>query len=98
MIVAESQLLLRSIGADWTYERWETLPDDGNLYEVIDGVLYMSTAPSYFHGWVISRLIRLVGIRLEDQGIAHWCTAPLGVLMPGCDPVQPGLLPHSAGP
>jgi len=33
----------------WTYADWETLPDDGNVYEVIEGVLYMSTSPSYFH-------------------------------------------------
>jgi hypothetical protein len=30
----------------WTHADWETLPDDGNRYEVLDGVLYMSTAPS----------------------------------------------------
>ena len=33
----------------WTYVDWETLPDDGNRYEIIDGVLYMTTAPSSFH-------------------------------------------------
>jgi hypothetical protein len=24
----------------WTYADWEGLPDDGNRYEIIDGVLY----------------------------------------------------------
>lgn len=89
MAVTESQLLLRSTGADWSYERWETLPDDGNLYEVIDGVLYMSTSPSFFHGWIVMRLIELVGLPAKQRGLVHVCTAPLGVLMPGCDPVQP---------
>jgi hypothetical protein len=28
---------------------WEQLPDDGNRYQIIAGVLYMTSAPSYFH-------------------------------------------------
>jgi Uma2 family endonuclease len=73
----------------WTYADWETLLDDGNRYEVIDGVLYMSTAPSYFHQWIIRRLDRFVGVPAEEQGLAFAATAPVGVLMPGCEPVQP---------
>ena len=33
----------------WTNADWEALPSDGNRYEIIDGVLYMTTAPSNFH-------------------------------------------------
>lgn|SRR5574341_1604042 len=73
----------------WTYADWESLPDDGNRYEIIEGVLYMSTAPSSFHQWSVLRLYRLLGIPAEDQGIAYVYLAPIGVLMPGCDPVQP---------
>jgi len=73
----------------WTYADWEMLFDDGNRYEVIDGVLYMSTAPSYFHQWIIRRLDHYVGIPAEEQGLAFAATAPVGVLMPGCQPVQP---------
>ncbi len=32
----------------WTYADWEALPDDGNIYEIIDGVLYRTTAPGSF--------------------------------------------------
>ena len=38
---------------EWTVEMVRALPDDGNRYEVIDGVLYMSTAPSSFHQWIV---------------------------------------------
>ena len=41
----------------WTYEDYAALPDDGNRYEVIDGVLYMTTAPSDFHQWIIIQLL-----------------------------------------
>jgi Uma2 family endonuclease len=73
----------------WTYADWKALPDDGKRYEVIEGVLYMTTAPSNFHQWIVRRLERLVGIPAEDQGLALCFPAPIGVLMPGCDPVQP---------
>lgn len=86
---AHIELLLRSPDATWDYARWERLPDDGNRYEVIDGVLYMSTAPSLFHQWVVKRLMLHVGLPLEDAAVAFAYTAPVGLLMPGCDPAQP---------
>jgi len=73
----------------WTYADWERLPDDGNRYEVIEGYLYMTTAPSYFHQWIVRQLDRLVGTPAEAQGLAFAATAPVGLLMPGADPVQP---------
>ncbi len=76
----------------WTYADWETLPDDGKRYEVIDGVLYMTTAPSNFHQWIVARLYRNIGIPAEDQGYAYTFLAPVGVIMPGCAPVQPDVI------
>jgi len=73
----------------WTYADWEALPDDGNIYEIIDGVLYMTTAPSSFHQWIRQRLYRYLGIPVEDQRLGFVFTAPIGLLIPGCDPVQP---------
>ena len=92
MMTAQPQLLLRSPDASWDYARWEQLPDDGNRYEVICGVLYMSTAPSQFHQWIVMQLIELVGLPAKRQGLAYPYMAPIGVLMPGCDPVQPDFL------
>ncbi len=86
------ELALRSHDAGWDRARWVLLPDDGNRYEVIDGVLYMTTAPSNYHQW-ISRLIflGLFGqLDSRDLGVTLW--APIGLFMPGCDPVQPDLL------
>lgn len=72
--------------------RWENLPDDGNRYEIIEGVLYVTTAPSYFHQWINRRLDHYIGIPAEQRGLAYWVTAPIGVVMPDCDPVQPDFL------
>lgn len=92
MVIAEPELVLRSVDAAWDYARWERLPDDGNRYEVIDGVLYVTMSPSLFHQWIIGRLWRFVGLPAEDAGFAFAFDAPTGVLMPGCDPVQPDFL------
>ena len=73
----------------WTYADWEELSDNGNRYEIIDGVLYMTTAPRSFHQWIIKQLVRYIAIPAEDQGLAFGFPAPVGVIMPGCDPVQP---------
>ncbi len=37
----------------WTLADWEALPEDGNRYEILHGVLFMSTSPSFFHQWII---------------------------------------------
>ena len=78
---------------EWTYADWEMLgADDDNRYEIIEGVLYVTTAPKDFHQWIISRLIRIVGFPAEDQDLGQCRVAPIGVLMPGSDPVQPDFL------
>ena len=83
------ELAMRSLEANWNYARWATLPADGNRYEVIDGVLYMTTAPSFFHQWIVQQLARYVGLPAYEAGLAIFAFAPVGLLMPGCDPVQP---------
>lgn len=76
----------------WTHAAWERLPDDGNRYEVIAGVLYMSTAPSTFHQWIVGALVRYVGIPAHEQGLAWWFMGPVGLLLPGGTATQPDFL------
>lgn len=92
MTVTSQELVLRSLSDDWDYARWETLGDDGNRYEVIDGVLYMTTAPSFFHQWIIQRLLEATGLPFQQQGLGYYIVSPIGLLMPGCDPVQPDFM------
>jgi Uma2 family endonuclease len=92
MTVSTIELHLRSADATWCYEKWEQLPDDGNRYEVIDGVLYMSTAPDNLHQYISACLTERVGIPLKLAGVAIYAYAPVGVIMPGAEPVQPDFL------
>lgn len=85
-------IVRQSMDATWNRARWERLPDDGNRYEIIDGVLYMSTAPSTFHQWIIRQIVRMLFRQCDDLGIGTTFWSPLGLFMPGYDPVQPDVL------
>ena len=84
--------VLRSLDATWTRAQWECLGDDGYRYEIIDGVLYVSTAPSLFHQWTSQEINASLREQLVLPGIAFIFSAPVGLFMPGCDPVQPDLV------
>ena len=95
MVVAQAsrELLLRSIDANWTAEACEGLPhENGNRYEIIDGVLYVSTAPSARHQRVIRQSARELFTQIDDTGWGMTLWSPIGVFMPGSIPVQPDLL------
>jgi Uma2 family endonuclease len=85
-------LVLRSLDATWNRARWEQLGDDGNRYEVIHGVLYMTTSPSSFHQWIIRQIFLTLYQQIDTPGIGTTMWSPIGLFMPGCDPVQPDLL------
>ena len=86
------ELAMRSHLPEWNRERWEQLPNDGNRYEVIDGVLYLTTAPSPFHQWIIRQIVHSLFMQIDDKGVGITMWSPIGLFMPGCDPVQPDVL------
>jgi len=88
-ILTEIKVVKGPPQGQWTYADWEALPDDGNRYEIIEGVLYMSTAPSLHHQWILLQLADYVALPAKKRGLGYPFFSPVGVLMPGCDPVQP---------
>ena len=92
LVTLPRDVTLRSTDATWTAADWEGLPHDGQRYEIIDGVLYVSTAPSLFHQWIIQEIYAALRQQLAIPGIGFVFLAPVGVFMPGCDPVQPDLV------
>lgn len=74
---------------EWTLADWQRLPDDGSIYEVINGSLYMSTAPSFYHQWIVGQFHALLGVPSHQRGLGFAAFAPIGVIMPGAEPVQP---------
>jgi Uma2 family endonuclease len=86
------ELALRSYAGVWDRHRWEDLPADGNTYEIIDGILYMTTAPSPEHQRIVRQIARVLLAQIDDIGHGETLWSPIGVFMPGCDPVQPDVL------
>lgn len=75
----------------WTYDDLLTLPEDGRRYEIIEGALYEMPSPSMGHAAVIANIITLL-IPLVSRVGGRWFTAPLDVLIPGGNPVQPDVI------
>jgi Uma2 family endonuclease len=76
----------------WTYADWEKLGDDDNRYEVINGVVYMSSVPSIFHQYIIGRFLHFVGMPAEDQGLAYIAFARVGVVLANTQVIQPDIV------
>jgi Uma2 family endonuclease len=53
----------------------ESMPDDGNRYELIDGELHVSSAPGFIHQTVVMNIAMAVGDYLRQH--------PIGRIVPG---------------
>jgi Uma2 family endonuclease len=73
----------------FTYDEYCLLPNDGKRYEIIDGELYVSPAPSPFHQTVSRRLQYVLMTQLEQSGIALVFNAPCDLLFEHKTVVQP---------
>lgn len=76
---------------EWTYDDYLATPNDGQCYEIIDGVLYVTPAPLTLHQ-LLSRRLQFFLYQLELKGQGYVYNAPVDLLMPGCTPVQPDLV------
>jgi Uma2 family endonuclease len=64
---------------DWTVERALALPEDGNRYEVLDGELFVTPAPSWGHQSLLAMLFRRLGQYVDDHrlGWTRWSPADI---------------------
>ena len=65
-----------------SYLEYLSLPDDGKRYEVIDGEVYMTPAPTTGHQDVLGRLWDIVFHFVSDQKIGRVFFAPVDVVSP----------------
>ncbi len=54
---------------EWTYSEYARLPDDGNRYEVIDGEVLVTPAPTPHHQKVIARLLVMLLEYVEGRNL-----------------------------
>lgn len=77
---------------EWTYEMYAALPDDGNRYEVVQGVLMMSPAPGTPHQGIIQRLSQYLDERIFTPRRGLVFTGPTDVKLSLGTVVQPDVL------
>lgn len=75
----------------YTVDDLENFPEDGNRYELLDGMLLVTPAPALSHQIVISRLQSYLSEALQRQGHAYVVT-PGAVVRPPGTQLEPDIL------
>jgi Uma2 family endonuclease len=78
-------------GLRWTSADLTVLPDDGKLYEIVDGELYVSTQPHAYHQYVCLRIGRFLDEWNDQTGAGMAIPAP-GLLFGESEDVAPDLV------
>lgn len=76
----------------WTYKEYAALPDDNNRYEVVNGVLYMSPAPSGSHQDAAPEIASYLRAHIKLTGLGLVRIAPFDVELAPNVIVQPDVL------
>ncbi|HET6976687.1 MAG TPA: Uma2 family endonuclease [Pyrinomonadaceae bacterium] len=75
-----------------TIADWEAMPHgDGNIYEIIEGELFVSCSPGLTHQVVLAKLITSIGVFLEANPIGTVASGP-GVILSNYSGVIPDLV------
>lgn len=77
----------------WRYADYLRLPDDGNRYEILRGVLYVANAPTPEHQYTVTELIFYLRQYVSARKLGMVFTAPIEVhLTETTKPVQPDVI------
>jgi Uma2 family endonuclease len=73
----------------WLAADLADLPDDGNRYEVIDGELHVTPAPSLNHQEAVARLYMILAPYVDAQRCGHAFIGPADITFSPARGVQP---------
>jgi len=74
------------------YDDYARIPPDGKRYEILEGDVHVTPAPSPLHQWVSKRLQRQLEDYFEARGLGRVFNAPIDVILTPHDVVQPDLV------
>ncbi|MGD0091456.1 MAG: Uma2 family endonuclease [Planctomycetota bacterium] len=75
-----------------TYAEYRALPETGPRYQLIEGDLVMSPAPSFFHQRLSGRLYRSLGTFVAEHRLGEVLYAPLDLILDEENVLQPDLV------
>lgn len=85
----------------WTHRDLDDAPDDGNRYEVIDGVLHVTPSPTTWQQRVIAKLVAILDPHLEAGRLGEVFSSGLRVVLDELTGVEPDVVyvarDHAAG-
>ena len=73
----------------WTYADYAAVPEDGQRYEVVSGVLYMSPSPNVEHQRIAKMIVAVLSRFVEHTGLGEVFQSPLDVELSAGNIVQP---------
>ena len=74
------------------YGDYAAIPPDGKRYELIEGNVHVTPAPTPLHQWVSKRLQRQLEAYFEARRLGRVYNAPIDVILTPHDVVQPDLV------
>ena len=75
-----------------TYEDYVLLPNDRDRYEILDGELAMTPAPSTKHQSVSANIFKLLSRHIDDRNLGKLFYAPIDLILESTSVLQPDLL------
>ncbi len=75
-----------------TIEDLDRIPDDGNRYELLNGVISTADAPTYRHQITVRAVFRLIDRWVDDQDLGDTIFAPVDVVLDDQNSLQPDIL------
>ncbi|MGD9902372.1 MAG: Uma2 family endonuclease [Vicinamibacterales bacterium] len=82
----------RALDAKLTYDDYAAIPSDGRIYQIADGEVYVTPAPSPYHQRASKRLQRQLEAYFESSGRAEVFNAPIDLILGPHDITQPDLV------
>jgi Uma2 family endonuclease len=80
-----------------TYEDYVLLPNDGKRYEILEGELAVTPAPSTKHQSASANLFKLLSRHIDDRDLGKLFYAPIDLILEPASVLQPDLLFVSKG-
>ncbi len=75
----------------YTVDDWENFPDDNNRYEIIEGEVFVSTAPRFIHQLLTKRIVNILSNYVDAHNLGEVLPTP-GVIFSKKNAVIPDVI------